>query len=103
MQFHSQNGNRANYYDYCRSRCLESWAINDKLRNSISPFVAPILHDSLIMVIAASGNHSPLADSESPFSFLPSELAAELKILRFIWIGTTAVRCVSLQLLSTTL
>ncbi|KAJ7802552.1 hypothetical protein B0H13DRAFT_1672156 [Mycena leptocephala] len=43
------------------------------------------------MVIAASGNHSPLADSESPFSFLPSELAAELKILRFIWIGTTAV------------
>ncbi|KAJ6585780.1 hypothetical protein B0H19DRAFT_1110733 [Mycena capillaripes] len=43
------------------------------------------------MVIAASHNHSPLADPESPLSFLPSELAAELKILRFIWIGTTAV------------
>ncbi|KAJ6585783.1 hypothetical protein B0H19DRAFT_1110741 [Mycena capillaripes] len=44
------------------------------------------------MVIAPSGNHSsPLADPESPLSSLPSELAAELKIIRCIWIGTTAV------------
>jgi hypothetical protein len=67
------------------------------------PHPNPILHDSLIMVIAASGNHTPLANSESPLSYLPSELEAELKILRLIWIGTTAVRSVSLQPLSTML
>ncbi|KAF8188186.1 hypothetical protein K438DRAFT_1594344 [Mycena galopus ATCC 62051] len=41
--------------------------------------------------MAASGNYSSLADSDSPLLFLPSELAAELKIIQFIWIGTTAV------------